>query len=57
WDEPDRWTGEFKDFVSQCTQIDASARPTAAQLKNHSFLRCAASHKDLLEFAQRAVSL
>ncbi|KAJ1650337.1 hypothetical protein IWQ61_008835 [Dispira simplex] len=57
WDEPERWTEEFKDFVSQCTQIDASARPTAAQLKSHSFLRCAATHEDLLEFARQAASL
>lgn len=35
---PEKWSAEFKDFVSQCLEKDAENRPTAEQLLFHPFI-------------------
>jgi hypothetical protein len=35
---PEKWSTEFKDFVSQCLEKDAENRPTADQLLFHPFI-------------------
>ncbi|KAJ1927879.1 hypothetical protein IWQ60_002570 [Tieghemiomyces parasiticus] len=56
WDEPDRWSGSFKDFVSQCTTQDSVTRPSATQLRSHPFLELAASHQAILDFARVVIN-
>ncbi|GFY96872.1 MAPK/ERK kinase kinase 1 [Actinidia rufa] len=36
---PDSLSGEARDFILQCLQVNPNARPTASQLLDHSFVR------------------
>jgi len=62
-DEPDRWSPEYKDFISSALQYLPLHRPTAFELLGHSFLKKAVDAKDTMAillhevFLQKAMSL
>ncbi|KAG1169240.1 hypothetical protein G6F70_008627 [Rhizopus microsporus] len=45
-EEPDRWSDQFKDFLSLCTTIDPAKRPDATTLLKHPFILSFASTTD-----------
>jgi serine/threonine protein kinase len=49
WQDPDRWSVELKDFVSQCLK-DKKHRPTASELLEHSFIHKACSTYELTQY-------
>ena len=62
-DEPDKWSAEFKDFLSNCLAYNPLHRMTAEELLSHSFLKKAPETRDTMErilsevFLQKAMSL
>jgi len=47
FEEPHKWSNEFKDFVSRCLVIDPKKRWTVKQLLQHDWLKCAASQTEM----------
>lgn len=54
--EGNRWTKEFKDFVSLCLNKDPEKRPSAKILLKHAFIRRAGNTEMLQELLQKARS-
>jgi len=52
--EPEKWTKEFRDFVSKTLEKDPEKRPGAQELLKHPFLKCACTGEDLLKLIQEA---
>jgi len=52
--EPENWSSEFKDFVSQCLIKDPNLRPSAEALLQHSFLRCACKPEEFINVIKDA---
>lgn len=50
---PDSWSSAFKSMYECTTNIDPTGRPTAAQLLEHPFLKCACSSETFLVFTER----
>lgn len=48
--EPEKWSEDFKDFISQCLLKETSLRPTASQLLTHPFIKSAPERSVLVEF-------
>ena len=44
-------SAEFKDFIKKCTIVDASSRPSAAELLQHPFLNCATDFSQMIPLA------
>ena len=38
-DDDDRWSDEFREFISECLQVDPSKRPDTSMLIHHKFIR------------------
>lgn len=53
--EPQKWSDEFNDFVSQCLVKNPDDRPTARELLNHPFIRKAKSTKILVDLIDRCL--
>ena len=51
--EGNRWSKDFKDFVSQCLNKDADRRPSAKVLLKHSFIRRAGRTETLQDLVLR----
>ncbi|KYR00745.1 protein serine/threonine kinase [Tieghemostelium lacteum] len=47
FEDPNRWSDQFHDFIRQCLNIDAAKRPSADQLLRHPFLNCADNKKKM----------
>lgn len=50
--EPERWSDQFKDFLSLCTTTDQFTRPDAETLLKHPFLRSVATTEDMIELIE-----
>lgn len=50
--EPDRWSEQFKDFLSLCTTTDPNDRPDADTLLKHPFLRSVGTTEDTIELIE-----
>ena len=48
-DDPDKWSEEFRDFLSRMLQIDPLARGTADELLKHPWMETADSRKSMCE--------
>ena len=63
FDEPERWSSQFKDFTARCLVKDPSKRATAAELLKHPFLEQAADTRKVMQkilseiFLQKAIGL
>ncbi|KAF1813931.1 Pkinase-domain-containing protein, partial [Eremomyces bilateralis CBS 781.70] len=51
--EGNKWSREFKDFISQCLVKDPDRRPTAKELLQHKFVRRAGKVEGLRELIER----
>ncbi|KAL6072994.1 serine/threonine-protein kinase BLUS1 isoform X3 [Balamuthia mandrillaris] len=51
-DEPDKWSDNFKDFLSMCLRSDPAERATAKVLLEHPFLRQVATQKQMAKLIQ-----
>ncbi|CAO3598226.1 unnamed protein product [Absidia cylindrospora] len=52
FNEPDRWSEQFKDFVQQCTTVEPSKRPDAATLLRHPFVSSVATKEDMVQLIE-----
>lgn len=50
--EPDRWSDQFKDFLSLCTTVNQEERPDADTLLKHPFLRSVGTTEDMIELIE-----
>eukprot|EP01133_Synstelium_polycarpum_P002493 gene2493-2839_t len=47
FEDPNRWSDQFHDFIKQCLQFNASERPEARQLLRHPFIQQADTRKKM----------
>eukprot|EP01118_Nematostelium_gracile_P016092 TRINITY_DN6586_c0_g1_i1.p1 TRINITY_DN6586_c0_g1~~TRINITY_DN6586_c0_g1_i1.p1 ORF type:complete len:742 (-),score=243.03 TRINITY_DN6586_c0_g1_i1:39-2264(-) len=52
--EANKWSPEFKDFLKKCLEKEPTARPDAAELLRHPFLRKTAHHREIVSVIQQA---
>jgi len=63
FDEPEKWSNQFKDFISKCLAFDPNERGTAKDLLKHPFLEQAADTRKVMRnilsevFLQRVIGL
>lgn len=63
FEEPNRWSSNFKDFIGKCLEYDPLKRGTATELLKHPFLEQAANTRKVMRkilseiFLQRAIGL
>jgi len=63
FEEPDRWSNNYKDFMSRCLEKDPLKRGTSAELLQHPFLEQASNTRKVMRkiltevFVQRAIGL
>jgi len=50
---PESMSEEFKDFIRQCTVMDAEQRPSSTQLLSHPFLAMSGPPSDLIPLVER----
>ncbi|XP_066961599.1 LOW QUALITY PROTEIN: serine/threonine-protein kinase PAK 1-like [Macrobrachium rosenbergii] len=58
--ERDKLSPFFQDFLDQCLEVDINARPSAAKLLQHAFLRCAhplTSLKAVIEATKKSLAV
>jgi serine/threonine protein kinase len=53
-EQPERWSEDFKDFLSSCLQKDPAMRATAEELQDHPFLAKACSKQEFAAFLMDA---
>ncbi|EFA76297.1 protein serine/threonine kinase [Heterostelium album PN500] len=47
FEDPNRWSDNFQDFISKCLRFTPSERPTALELLNHPFIQQADTKKKM----------
>jgi len=47
--EPNKWSSEFRHFISTCLKVNPNSRPKAIELLKHPFLKKAGSAKQVGE--------
>jgi len=47
FEDPNKWSDNFHDFISKCLQIDPSKRPSCSELLKHPFLEIADNKKKM----------
>merc|ERR1711991_495199 len=52
--DPDRWSANMADFVSQCLLLDLKLRPTSTKLLSHPFLQSVGTYQDMAVLVQKA---
>jgi len=54
FEAPDKMSADLKDLITQCTNMEAEQRPTAAQLLSHPLFRVACPREHLVPLVARA---
>jgi len=63
FEQPERWSNQFKDFIAKCLDMDPKKRNTAKQLLSHPFLEQASNTRNVMRkilsevFLQKAIGL
>merc|ERR1712188_104019 len=52
--EPEKWSADFQDFVSQCLIKEVEDRPSGEELLQHPFLKCACTAEEFITLIEES---